>query len=165
MLIKEIITRLEAKERFDRIVMIDVSKAMDIKSIQNQIALQIDLQFMDIDNMEQRAIKLYEKLKEKQVHDSRSKTFLFLDNIREKLDLGKVIWVPKLYPNSNDFSFKILLASRTKSVLQVLGVPSVNIFELELLAEAEAKEIFTEQMVENMKNGESDRQSKHIYLQ
>ncbi|KAL5786664.1 hypothetical protein ACOSQ2_009056 [Xanthoceras sorbifolium] len=106
MLAKQVAIRAKRDMLFDKIVLVEVSKQLDIKNIQGAIADNLGLQFKE-ETVPGRANRLYDRLKNEE------KILLILDNIWESIDFEKVG-----IPFENDRNgLKLLVTTRNRDVL------------------------------------------------
>ncbi|KAH9627233.1 hypothetical protein KSS87_018509 [Heliosperma pusillum] len=127
-LAKEVIKKV--KDAFAIKVMVEVSDAPDFVRIQAAIAESIDLPLHDIHDVAQRAIRLYNRLKELK---KEKQILIILDNVWKELNLDE-IGIP--------YTCKLLLTTREREVCSVMNVRDVNILEVGLMDTNEAKELF-----------------------
>ncbi|KAH9627234.1 hypothetical protein KSS87_018510 [Heliosperma pusillum] len=126
-LAKEVIKRV--KDAYVIKVMVEVSDAPDFVRIQTAIAESIDLPLNDVDNVAQRAIRLYNRL----ISEKEKKILIILDNVWKKLDLNE-IGIPH--------TCSLLLTTRDREVCRVMNVRDDNILEVGLMNTNEARELF-----------------------
>ncbi|XP_074270087.1 uncharacterized protein LOC141593042 [Silene latifolia] len=129
-LAKEVIKRV--KDAFAIKVMVEVSDAPDFVRIQAAIAESIDLPLHDVDNVAQRAIRVYNRL----ISEKEKKILIVLDNVWKKLNLDE-IGIPD--------TCKLLLTTRDREVCRVMDVEDVNILEVGVMDTNEARELFKSQ--------------------
>ncbi|XP_074288720.1 uncharacterized protein LOC141613876 isoform X1 [Silene latifolia] len=129
---------------FDKRVIVEVSEAPNIKSIQNQIAGGIGLTLDDMHTIAQRARILYNKLKSEKI-------LIILDNIWKKLKFDEV-GIP--HKSNKDFCCKLLITTREKQVCRLMDVEEANIFKVGLLNETEALNLFENQTEKKVGSGE-----------
>ncbi|XP_074263895.1 disease resistance protein SUMM2-like [Silene latifolia] len=131
-LAKEVIARV--KGAFAIKVMVEVSHAPDFVRIQAAIAESIDLLLHNVDDVGQRAIRLYNRLIEV---EKEKKVLIILDNVWHKLNLDEV-GIPR--------TCKLLLTTRDKEVCRLMDVEDGNIFEVGVMRTNEARELFKSQI-------------------
>ncbi|XP_074267311.1 uncharacterized protein LOC141590635 [Silene latifolia] len=168
-LAKEVVNS-KANGTFETTVMVEVSESPNIEWIQDQIADGLGLILHGVHGIPQKAIRIYNRLKpgdtegEKDGNDSYNrlnsveksnagkndnnskKILIVLDNIWNKIDVAE-IGIPREH-------CKILLTSREKSVCTAMNVLEPNIFEVGLLNEDEAKDLFKFQVQREVHIGE-----------
>ncbi|XP_074303357.1 uncharacterized protein LOC141637838 [Silene latifolia] len=120
------------KDAFTIKVMVEVSDAPDIKRIQAAIAESIDLPLHDVDNVSQRAIRIYNRL----ISEKEKKILIILDNVWKKLDVDE-IGIPH--------TCKFLITTREREVCRTMDVRDANILEVGVLSTIEARELFKSQ--------------------
>ncbi|XP_074269638.1 disease resistance protein At4g27190-like [Silene latifolia] len=143
---------------FETTVMVEISESPNIESIQNQIGDGLGLPLHDVHGIREKAIRLNNKLKlgdklEGQKDDNNGKKNLIakkilivLDNIWNNIDLVQ-IGIPREY-------CKLLLTSRLMEVCISMDIREPNIFEVGLLNENEAKDLFEFQVQKKIDDGE-----------
>ncbi|XP_074303361.1 uncharacterized protein LOC141637841 isoform X2 [Silene latifolia] len=134
---------------FDTAVMVEISESPNIESIQNQIGDGLGLDLNNVHGIHEKAVHLHDRLKaEGRKEDNKSKKILIvLDNIWKKIDLAQIGIIPHEY-------CKLLLTSREMDVCKTMIVNEANIFEVGLLNEAEAKDLFQSQVKRKVHSGE-----------
>ncbi|XP_074288879.1 uncharacterized protein LOC141614017 isoform X2 [Silene latifolia] len=125
-------------------VVVEVSEAPNIKGIQDQIAEGIGLSLEDVHSVAQRARNIYNSLKSQKI-------LIVLDNVWKKLKLGEV-GIPR--ESTEDFYCKLLITTREKQVCKDMNVKEANIFEVGMLNEKEALDLFQNQTGEKIDNEE-----------
>ncbi|KAL9228545.1 hypothetical protein vseg_004112 [Gypsophila vaccaria] len=121
-----------AKDMFSLKVMVEVSDSPDIMRIQATIADSIDLPLPEVDNVAQRAIRLYNRL----LPEKEKKILVILDNVWKKLNLDE-IGIPR--------TCKLLLTTREREVCRVMGVQDINILEVGVMNTNESEVLFKSQ--------------------
>ncbi|KAL9232204.1 hypothetical protein vseg_007340 [Gypsophila vaccaria] len=129
-LAKEVIRRVG--DIFSIKVMVEVSDTPDIVRIQAAIAESIDLPLHDVENVAQRAMRLYNRL----ISEEKKKVLVTLDNVWRKINLD-VIGIPR--------ACKLLLTARDREVCRVMDVHDSNILEVGMLDKDEALSLFKSQ--------------------
>ncbi|XP_074265252.1 uncharacterized protein LOC141587678 [Silene latifolia] len=124
-LAKEVIARVKGAFA---IKVMEVSHAPDFVRIQAAIAESIDLLLHNVDDVGQRAIRLYNRLIEV---EKEKKVLIILDNVWHKLNLDEV-GIPR--------TCKLLLTTRDKEVYRLMDVEDGNIFEVGVMRTNEARE-------------------------
>ncbi|XP_074270080.1 putative disease resistance protein At4g27220 [Silene latifolia] len=109
--------------------MVEVSDVPDIARIQRAIAESIDLPLHDVNDITQRATRLYNRL----ISEKEKKVLIILDNVWKRLSLDD-IGIPH--------TCKILLTTREKDVCRVMGVQDANIIKVGLMNKNESRELF-----------------------
>jgi len=138
-LVKQVAVQAKEQKLFDVVLMVVASEALNIRRIQEQIAVMLGLH-LDADTDEGRSCQLYEKLK-------RERFLLILDDLREIFDL-KRIGIPSKDEHSG---CKILLASRIRDVLSnQMGCRRT--FEVLSLSAEEALELFKNTIGDDLEN-------------
>nr|XP_008349585.2 probable disease resistance protein At4g27220 [Malus domestica] len=130
-LAKEIIKRLAELNMFDKTVMATVSQSPSIKTIQLDIAAQIDLKF-DKDSKSGRALKLHDRLMEIR------RILIVLDDVWTELNF-EAIGLPYAHTHKG---CKILLTSRNLEVCDAME--SQQIIAVPTLTTEESRELFRE---------------------
>ncbi|XP_050110240.1 probable disease resistance protein At4g27220 isoform X2 [Malus sylvestris] len=128
---KEIIKRLAELNMFDKTVMATVSQSPSIKTIQLDIAAQIDLKF-DEDSESGRALKLHDRLMEIR------RILIVLDDVWRELNF-EAIGLPYAHTHKG---CKILLTSRNLEVCDAME--SQQIIAVPTLTTEESRELFRE---------------------
>ncbi|XP_061354809.1 uncharacterized protein LOC133299367 [Gastrolobium bilobum] len=128
-LVKEVSQIAKLDKLFDAIVMSNVSKAPDLKTIQGEIADLLGLRF-DEETIAGRAYRLRRRIK------AERSILVVLDDIWMRLDLEKV-GIPSRGEHN---ACKLLMTSRNKDVL--LEMNAEKDFRVEVLSEAEAWSLF-----------------------
>nr|XP_028945135.1 probable disease resistance protein At4g27220 [Malus domestica] len=128
---KEIIKRLAERNMFDKTVMATVSQSPSIKTIQLDIAAQIDLKF-DEDSESGRALKLHDRLMEIR------RILIVLDDVWTELNF-EAIGLPYGHTHKG---CKILLTSRNLEVCNAME--SQQIIAVPTLTTEESRELFRE---------------------
>ncbi|XP_074288759.1 uncharacterized protein LOC141613915 [Silene latifolia] len=131
---------------FDKAVVVEVSEAPNIKGIQDQIAEGINFPLDDVHTLAQRAQNLYNALK-----SEKKKILIILDNVWKKLKLDEV-GIPR--KSAKDSCCKILITTRERQVCTVMDIQDANIFEVGLLNEREALNLFENQTKTKVDSGE-----------
>ncbi|XP_074288738.1 uncharacterized protein LOC141613889 isoform X2 [Silene latifolia] len=142
---KEVVHK-RARDLFDKRVVVEVSEAPNIKSIQNQIAGGIGLTLDDMENIAQRARILYNQLK-----SDNKKVLIILDNVWKKLKLDDV-GIPR--ETTKDLCCKLLITAREEQVCRLMDVQHANIYKVGLLNEREALNLFENQTEKKFDGGE-----------
>ncbi|CAO2822123.1 unnamed protein product, partial [Amaranthus hypochondriacus] len=156
---------ISGNRKYDAVVYVKITKASSnmIRSIQNDIAKKIGLSLVDEDNVKHRAEKLYRKLKEERQSDNKIKKLIILDNILAKIDLSKVgIPISSQASTQDEFSYKLLLISREKNVLQDIGVQVENILEMQPLDENESRELFRQEIGLNIDEDGMNKELQNV---
>ncbi|XP_074269967.1 disease resistance protein At4g27190-like isoform X2 [Silene latifolia] len=125
---------MKAIGMFETTVMVEISETPNIEYIQNQIGDGLGLALHHVHGVREKAIRLYTKLKPEEGSQGSKKILIVLDNIWNKIDPVQM-GIPREY-------CKLLLTSREREVCKAMDVPDVNIFEVGLLNEVEAKDLF-----------------------
>ncbi|KAF7815790.1 Disease resistance protein [Senna tora] len=126
-LAKEVGKKIEELKLYDKVIMVVVSKPLDIQKIQDQISDLLDMNF-DKQSIEGRAHELSQKLKV-------GKTFIILDDVWEDINLEN-IGIP-----SDDYKgCCVLLTTRLKRVCEFMDCQSI--IELCPLTQEEAWDLF-----------------------
>ncbi|XP_074269655.1 disease resistance protein At4g27190-like [Silene latifolia] len=138
-LAKEIV-RSKANGIFDRTVMVVLtSQSPNMEWIQDQIANGLELPLHNVHGTPEKATHIYNKLRlgeksEGGKDDNNSKkTLIVLVNIWKEIDLLQ-IGIPR--------DCKLLLTSGEREVCKAMNVQDANIFEVGLLSDDEAKNLF-----------------------
>ncbi|XP_074263893.1 uncharacterized protein LOC141586532 [Silene latifolia] len=126
-LVKEVLKSV--KDAFTIKVMVEFSEAPDLVCIQAAIAESIDLPLHDIDDVAQRATRLYNRL----LSEKEKKILLILDNVWKKLNL---------YDVGIPYTCKLLL---DKEVCRVMDIRDVNILEVSMMNTNESRQLFKPQ--------------------
>lgn len=138
-LVKQVAVQAKEQKLFDVVLMVVASEALNIRRIQEQIAVMLGLH-LDADTDEGRSCQLYEKLK-------RERFLLIMDDLREIFDL-KRIGIPSKDEHSG---CKILLVSRIRDVLSnQMGCRRT--FEVLSLSAEEALELFKNTIGDDLEN-------------
>ncbi|KAB2607011.1 disease resistance protein [Pyrus ussuriensis x Pyrus communis] len=135
-MVKETITRLEKLKLFDKIVMATVSQSPSIRTIQSEIADEIDLKFEE-ESESGRARRLHGRLK------GIKRILIVLDDVWEEPDFA-AIGLP--YRDTHE-GCKILLTSRDSDVCNRMG--SQPIIAVPTLTTEESWELFREMVGES----------------
>ncbi|XP_074288730.1 uncharacterized protein LOC141613882 isoform X2 [Silene latifolia] len=143
LLAKEVANK-RASDLFDKRVVVEVSEAPNIKGIQSQIAGEIGLILDDMHTVARRARILYNKLKSEKI-------LIILDNVWKKLKLDEV-GIP--CESTKDFCCKLLITTREKQVCRVMDVQNANIFEVGMLNERDALNLFENKNGKKVGSGE-----------
>jgi disease resistance protein RPS2 len=114
---------------FDIVIWVTVSKNLDMKNVQAQIANRLNMEVKTEESMEQMAIRLLRRLEEE-------KFMLILDDVWEKIDLGD-LGVPEPVQG-----FKIILTTRLKKVCT--GMKTDNTVKVVVLNDKESWQLFSE---------------------
>ncbi|KAH7546634.1 hypothetical protein FEM48_Zijuj01G0221900 [Ziziphus jujuba var. spinosa] len=121
------------EEPFDVIVWVTVSKDLNLRRVQSDIASKLNLELdADEDSTEQRASRLLEQF------SLRKKTLLILDDVWEKIDLNAV-GIPQ---GDGQISCKIVLITRSFDVCQEMMADVA--LKLDVLTENDAWSLFAE---------------------
>ena len=117
---------------FGIVIWATVSKNLDIKNVQIQIAERLNLKLKMVDNMQRTASQLYQRLEKEE------RFLLILDDVWEKIDLN-ILGVPQ--PEVHN-GCKILLTSRRMEVCRSM-MTDVEV-KLEVLNDEEAWQLFSQ---------------------
>ncbi|KAF8409545.1 hypothetical protein HHK36_005623 [Tetracentron sinense] len=127
-LVKTLNNKLESTSLFSLVLWVTVSKDMDLKRVQAQIARRLNLPIIE-DDVQRMAIRLFERLKEK-------KFLLILDDIWETINLDEVgIPRPEVHMGS-----KIILTSRSQDVCT--GMITDKLLKVQVLSDEESWALF-----------------------
>ncbi|PIA27388.1 hypothetical protein AQUCO_07800020v1, partial [Aquilegia coerulea] len=121
---------VEVQTSFNKVIWVTVSKDVNVKQLQSDIAKVINLDLSTEQDETRRASFLLRAL------DRRGKLVLILDDIWEAFSLHE-IGIPE---PSKDNGCKLLLSSRSSNVCQMMGCD--KIVKIELLSEDEAWQLF-----------------------
>ncbi|KAF5462724.1 hypothetical protein F2P56_018707 [Juglans regia] len=137
-LMREVARQVKEEDKlFDEVALADVTQSRDLIRIQGEIADMLDLK-LDMETKRGRAIRLRERLTTKE-----KRILVILDDIWEKLDLEEIGIDPCK-------GCKVVLVSRQRNLLSEMGIQKN--FEIEVLPEKEAWELFEKMAADSVKN-------------
>jgi disease resistance protein RPS2 len=119
-------------ESFDMVIWVEVSKDLDLRTIQSHIAERLNLELNEGESTQQRANKLFRSLIMKK------KCLLILDEVWEKIDLD-IVGVPQGHDQAN---CKILLTTRSLAVCRQMMTNAD--FRVDVLNEEDAWNLFVQ---------------------
>ncbi|KAF5190256.1 Disease resistance protein, partial [Thalictrum thalictroides] len=99
--------QVKQKNLFDEVVMVTISQNPDVKTIQNNVGKQLDMQLQDNEDMFVRAMHLHDRLKTQD-----KKILIVLDDLWNELKLEEV-GIPR---KSECKSYKIVITTRFEQV-------------------------------------------------
>jgi disease resistance protein RPS2 len=123
---------ISSMQPFGIVIWVTISKNLDMKKVQTQIAERLNLETKMGESLERLAIRLYQRLEEEE------KFLLILDDVWEKIDLDK-LGIPQ--PENHNGS-KIILTSRSLDVCRDM-MTDVEV-RVEVLNDDEAWRLFSE---------------------
>ena len=139
MLVKEVLKQAEKEKLFDKYLFLPVSNDPDLKTIQKEIAEQLDLE-LAVESELLRADKLHKRLKQE------NRVLIILDDIWKKLDL-KTLGI-----FDDQKGCKLLLTSRLQNALRHMGTQKQ--FPVEVLSYDDAISLFEKRVGGLAKTGE-----------
>ncbi|XP_054777885.1 disease resistance protein At4g27190-like [Prosopis cineraria] len=133
---KEVAKKLENKKMFRKVIMVTISKDMNIVEIQRQIVEMLGMRLEEV-NEEVRSSRLFDRLKQEE------NMLPILDDLWGELDFGKVgiPFIGDKNNNKKNEGCKILLTSRNKTLLSDV-MKCEKIIGVGVLQEEEAQELF-----------------------
>ncbi|XP_021826245.1 probable disease resistance protein At4g27220 [Prunus avium] len=144
-MVREIIKRLEGMSLFDDVVITTISAAVNIRTIQTDIADSLGMKFVE-ESESRRAPSLHERIKQSK------RILIILDDVWPELKLQDVGIPFGVGPTTNEVykGCKILLKSQNEEVCKVMGCK--DIFKVQALNKEEAWELFRATVGESLDN-------------
>ncbi|XXG82980.1 hypothetical protein AAC387_Pa10g0848 [Persea americana] len=136
-IMKHINNRLKGESIFDHVIWVTVSRATSLERLQSDIAKEIGIDFKEDDDEHRKSEKIYAAL-------VRRKFLLILDDIWKAFPLEE-IGIPE---PSEDSNCKVILSTRNLEVCRQMETQKQ--IKVEVLAEKEAWELFTDKVGGNM---------------
>ncbi|KAL3750249.1 hypothetical protein ACJRO7_011270 [Eucalyptus globulus] len=134
-LLEDVERQVKKKKLFDVVVMANISRNPDLKTIQGDIAYALGLKLMNVETTRGRADRLHERLE----CDREKKILIILDNLWRKVEL-KDVGIPCCDDNKV-IGCKLLLSSRNREILRI-DMFSDREFRLNELDDGEARKLF-----------------------
>ncbi|PSS09621.1 Disease resistance protein [Actinidia chinensis var. chinensis] len=135
-IVKEVFRQANAEKKFDKIVMVVVSRSPNVTKIQDDVAQKLGLKLENFGNAE-RVSALTERIKREK------KILIILDDVWSRLELEEV-GIPF---GEDHMGCKILLTSRREDVCSKMDAQ--KIFPIQVLPDPEAWDLFREMVGED----------------